>query len=308
MRVLLTGGGGAAAPAFLQWPTDILHLADADPDVRPWNCHPDRWHVLPRATDPDFVPTLRLLCQRYAIDLLVPGVDEEIRPILAADWPCPVLLPTSPIAGGAAFAQMHTDKLFSCSRLQALGLPVPATDRVRFRAQAGIVFPCILKPRFGRGSRDVVVVRDDEDIAAHLRLTGQTREDFVVQTLLTGPEYTATVVADRQCRVRAVVAVRVLEKRGITRVAEIDQRPEVLDWCTRFHAREPFCGVVNVQGRLTDEGFLVFEINPRISTTACLAQRAGVDLFRLFLDEGPVQPVPVQTGLRMVRSWWSDYR
>ena len=57
-----------------------------------------------------------------------------------------------------------------------------------------------------------------------------------------------------------------------------------------------------MQGILTRDGkFLAFEINPRVSTTLCLAVAAGIDVIELSCVAG--EHVPAREGIRLDRFW-----
>ena len=240
--------------------------------------------------------------------MLVPGVDEELLPIARARQTIAreVLLPPMP------FVEAHLDKLASHALLKALGVPVPETEALTERRR--VTFPCIVKPRRGRGSRDVAIVRSEEELRAHVMLCRRPPVDFIVQQLLQGQEYTVTMVADRTGALRAVVPAKVAIKRGITLRAETDRDEAVVAACVAIHAAAPVGGCFNIQLIKSGAGDVMpFEVNPRISTTTCLALAAGVDFVALYLsgDETSKQRAPDLAGyrdrLRLRRSWNNEF-
>jgi carbamoyl-phosphate synthase large subunit len=225
--------------------------------------------------------------------VLVPGVDEELLPIARAreSFSCKVLLPS------VEFIETHTDKLASMRWLAEAGIPRPFTVAGPFIPAAP--FPCIVKPRRGRGSRDVHRCDTVEELRARLAL----REGLIVQEYLHGQEYTVTCVADQAKRLRAVVPVKVGLKRGVTLRGETDHDEAVIALCVAIHKADPFSGIVNIQCIKAEDGTVKpFEINPRISTTTCLAMAAGVDVIGLALEDGlaPFRKVS------MKRSWHTE--
>jgi carbamoyl-phosphate synthase large subunit len=305
--LLFTGGGGAGTQAMLRLLRGSydVHFADADSDAKPYPVRSGSWHVIPMASAPEFIGQLRRLCRDLSVDVLVPGVDEELLPISRArdTLPCDVLLPST------GFIETHLDKLASHERLRARGLPTPATESLSDHRK--IPFPCIVKPRRGRGSRDVAVVRAEDELRAHLVLCRRPPADFIVQELLEGQEYTVTVVADRGRILRAVVPVKVGIKRGITLRAETHHDDAVMAACTSIHAADPVAGCFNIQLFKTASGDVKpFEINPRISTTACLALAAGVDFVGCYLGGGRRDRrglAAFRDGLRLRRSWHNQF-
>ena len=307
--MLFTGGGGAGSEALSRLLGDHyeVHFADADAEARPHSIDPACWHSIPMAVAPDFLPGLRHLCRELRVDLLVPGVDEELLPVAEArdTFDCGVLLPA------AEFVRSHLDKLTSSRLLASSGVPAPLTELVTQRNK--VDFPCIVKPRQGRGSRGVAIVRSEPELQAHLVTSRRPAEEFIVQALLPGQEYTVMMAADRAGRLRAVVPVKVGIKRGITLRARTDRDDAVIRACVAIHASYPVAGCYNIQlMRDTTGAALPFEINPRISTTSCLGIAAGVDFLSVYLDStqedsGPTRLTDFRDGLGLKRSWHNEF-
>lgn len=304
-RLLFTGGGGAGSEALnrLLQPHYEVHFADADIEAKPFSLTAQQWHEIPFASDPKFIEVLNRLCRKLEIDLLIPGVDEELLPIsqARAEIGCEVLLPS------IDFVKTHLDKLTSNLFLHNQDLPAPQTESLLERKQ--IAFPCIAKPRHGRGSRGVAVVHSEQELQAHVLLSKYSPEDFVVQELLIGQEFTVMMAADAHGRLRAVVPVRVGIKRGITLRAATVSDEQVIAACEAIHAASPVAGCYNIQLIKTEDGNVKpFEINPRISTTACLAFAAGVDFIGVFFGEMPhLELLPFRNELQLRRSWHNEF-
>ncbi len=306
MRILFTGGGGAASGAWRQLLTCVMFVDASEPLATA-----GQWYV-PRGDKPGFVPALLEVCRWQIPDLLVPGVDEELIPIAEAraSFPCPVLLPDVRII------ERHLDKLVSELWLRRAGISTPRTmslaefmlQRVSRNHPTPLGYPVFMKPRRGRGSRHAHVVASRDDMryrVSEMGLSSKTVKTLVVvQDVLHGQEYTVTVVADQAKRLRAIVPVRVEDKQGVTLRGSTDADPVVIDVCRRIHQAEPFSGVINVQGMKTEDGrFLPFEINPRVSTTTCLAVAAGVDVFALAMEP---ELAPFK-AMSLRRSWHTEF-
>ena len=227
--VLFTGGGGAGSQALasLLAARYEVHFADADPDARPHGVAPGRWHVVPRAADQEFIPRLSALCEAVGVGLLVPGVDGELAALAFERGVLPpVLLPRY------SFVVAHLDKLASSELLTDV-VRAPVTERADLRAR--VRFPCIAKPRAGRGSRGVVTAASAWDLDAHIALARAGPSEYVVQERLDGVEYTVTVAADATGQPRAVVPARVALKRGITIRATTTHDSAVTEVCKAIH-------------------------------------------------------------------------
>lgn len=304
--ILVTGGGGAGNEALwrLLHTRYELHFADVQPDAIDPVIPTDRRVAIPLAGDPDFVSVLSQVCRERCIDLIVPCVDEEL-PLLAetatqGDLPEVFL-------GSGDFVGTMLDKLICARALHAQGLAGPRT--VLADEAVDLQFPLILKPRSGRGSRGVMRIEHASQVPAYLALHGTAPTQVVAQHCVAGQEYTVFVLADRQAQLRAVVPVRVDSKRGVTLRAEIESHPAIAAYAARFQAAFRPTGPYNIQCMVTAAGeVLPFEVNPRVSTTFCLAIAAGVDPFALFADDTVAPAVAAFTvGVRLTRHWHNEF-
>ena len=306
LRLLLTGGGGAGTEAMwsLLSRTYDVWIADADRN----QIHPavprDRARSIPFAGDSGFVDAIVDLCRMESIDVLVPGVDEEL---LALSRSAEALLPTQVMIPPTEFIETMLDKWLFFEALQASDIATPLTVKLD-QCDDWDDFPLIVKPRHGRGSRGVSVI-DNRDGLMHCRgALGIRASDYVVQQKLDGVEFTVQVFSNREGDLKAVIPARIALKRGVTISCETDPVPAVIALCEAIHSRFEVSGCYNVQGMLGDTGtFVPFEINPRVSTTLCLSVAAGIDPIAAFLG-GPDNSAParVETTWKLER-FWTNY-
>lgn len=303
IRLLFTGGGGAGNEAIYRLLADRYecHFADADLSAIDDAIPPNNRHVIPLAQDAKFAETVTSLCSALGVDLLIPGVDEELPIMTTISQAMPAMKILAP---DSVFIAQMSDKLSMIRAFDAAGLTAPWTFQANDRASAR--FPAIAKPRNGRGSRGVRVVASEAELDAYLLLEGLDAEDIILQELGYGTEYTVQMIADSHGMLRAVVPVEVEIKRGITLRAKTVENSVVDAACRAIHAAYPTGGCYNIQLILTDDGkVLPFEINPRISTTFCLTVAAGVDPIAIAMDLTPDvgETVAFQAGVRLIRHW-----
>ena len=232
LRVMFTGGGGPGSEALwhLLGERYEMHFADADRDRIDPSIPAARRHAVPPAGDAAFVGELNALCRGEGIDLLVPSVDEELLALALARRelaPARLLLPSS------EYVATMLDKWTMASVLSSLGIQVPATRRVSDGLE-GVAFPCIAKPRRGRGSRGVSVLQDRRAAEALAQL-GAAADTMLLQEKVEGVEYTVQMLADAAGSLRALVPVKVLLKRGVTIHGETDLEPSVTAACREIH-------------------------------------------------------------------------
>lgn len=305
IKVLFTGGGGAGNEALyrLLQGKHILHFGDADFSALDPSIPDEYRHQLPWANDPDYVKKMLDLCSALGVDLLIPGVDEELTLLAKASES---FAPTRLLLPNAAYIENMLDKMEMIRVLEVRGIPVPFSQLLSENV-CNFNYPCILKPRKGRGSRDVKVINSKE-VAISLQNSAElsgSADEIILQELIEGCEYTVQMVADADGQLRAVVPVKVDSKRGITLRAETCADDEVIEACTAIHVAVPSAGCYNIQLIKTKAGKVFpFEINPRVSTTLCLVVAAGVDPIAVYLGQTSKEmPLSFAKGVRLRRHW-----
>lgn len=309
-RPLVTGVGGAAGSAVLGALRSAgIHAVagDCDPRAAALALAGDSC-VLPSATDPDYLPLLVKIAAEHGADAVVCTVAEEMA-ALEADA---VRLAEAGLACWVPSAQALDrclDKARFATCLAGSGIATPATAHPAALPSgadptAGVPGPWIVKPRFGRGSRDVYPAEDAADLAYALRRT----PDPIVQTRLTGAEFTVDALVARDGGFCGGVARwRDEVKAGISTKGETFADARVTEGVAAVLAAVGLCGVACVQGFVTDADEVVFtEVNPRFSGGLPLSLAAGADLVGQYLRGVaglPIRPerLAYRAGVRMSR-------
>lgn len=310
LTVLITGVGGAAGLCVLKAVRAAgLRIVAADCDARAAALDlGDAAGVLPRADDPEFAASVAKLTLEHGVDVVLCTVAEEMPALHAAseelaDAGVSVWLPSLEAVADCS------DKARFAERLTAAGVPTPATVHVAdladgLAASSLVPGPWIVKPRFGRGSRDVYACDDPEELGWALRRV----PDPLVQTRLTGREFTVDALVDREGRFAGgVPRWRVEVKAGISTKGETFTDDRVLKGTAAVLAAVGLRGVACVQGFVTDTDEVVFvETNPRFSGGLSLSLAAGADLVGQYLRAAiglPVLPQALEyrPGVRMSR-------
>jgi carbamoyl-phosphate synthase large subunit len=274
--VTAVGGSGAVDVARSLSETGRYRVVAADvSEYAAGFAFADATYVVPMGGDPAFEGAAREILRRERPDFVVTSVDEEIpvfHRLVAED----ATGHTRVLTPRPEFCRLAHDK-WECTRaLEAAGVPVPRTYLAG--DVAGDVYPAVVKPRTGRGSRGVAYPESAAELAEYLETAPGSPSDYVVQERVFGTEYTVSAVVGLGGPLLAVVPKEVLVKKGITHSAVTRDVPAIDEVCRRIQEELRADGPFNVQLMLAPDGVpYVFEVNPRFSTTVSLTMGSGVD-------------------------------
>jgi carbamoyl-phosphate synthase large subunit len=179
-----------------------------------------------------------------------------------------------------AAVELCIDKWAFFTNLEGDAFPVPATG---LASAEGVPGPWIVKPRFGRGSRNVVRCRTRAQLASALRQV----PDPIVQTELAGTEFTCDTLVDRTGAIVAIAPRWRTETRGgISVKGTTFEDTEVSNVVSLALKATGLIGPANVQGFVTEDGGVaIHEINPRFSGGLPLTLAAGCDVVEEYLRD-----------------------
>lgn len=279
VRVLVTGAGGAAGVSVIRALRDAGHYViavDADPLAVGLRMA-DEGHAVPRFQDPTYLAALIRVATVYEAQALICTVAEEYLVLATAtDFLEEAGLRT--LMPSIETVRTCVDKWLFAQAMEDAALPVPATG---LASGEGIPGPWIVKPRGGRGSRDVHAVSTKKALTAALALTPEP----IVQTQVLGKEFTADALvfpAGELCGI--VPRWRLATKGGISTLGTTFDDHVVTDVVGRVLKAIGHVGPANVQGFVTDDGsVMIVEVNPRFSGGLPLSLHAGADLVGEYL-------------------------
>lgn len=227
----------------------------------------DSFEIVPSATDQEYREALKAVVEKYAVDMIIPMSEPELGALHPFDEFCKNV---KLITAGAKVVEAGLDKLATVHALERLGLPVPWTMPVTDGLPCA--YPCILKNRYGSGSRAVFKVEKLEDV----EYLAKRYPNAVFQEILepADREVTCAVYRKRDGEVSSFLMLRRLTG-GFTGWAKVICDDETSQMCKRIADGLNLRGSMNVQLRLTDKGPRVFEINPRFSSTVLMRHRLG---------------------------------
>ena len=291
--ILCAGGSGPIFLARVLAKKYNVVLADGSGD----NAAPFlgfKFYVVPFGNHPEYLTVIKKIIQKHKVDYVVSGADEELIPIsiLAQDMGSFVH-----IAPSLDFIKLCLNKKQLMIELEQASI----SNLSLFKKIQDVKYPAIVKPIYGRGSRGVHIVNNTAELKGYFGLYSKKFSDVVVQKHISGVEYTVSVIVNNMNAMIGIVPKKVIYKRGITRAAVTEDNPSIEKICRKivelWQPRGPF----NVQLMLYKNKVYIFEINPRLSTTSVLTDRAfgnEVELFikyynKTSINKPPTLKVPV---------------
>jgi carbamoyl-phosphate synthase large subunit len=299
LRLLVTGAGGPAAIAAMKSlrADSSVELLAADMD--PWAAGlylvpPAARTLIPPGAAVDFAESLLGRCIALGVDIVLPTVDAELRPLAHAREEFAAAGIELLLAPAAAL-EVILDKLL-LARHCASVVRVPRTELFGSAVDpAGWTYPVIVKPRTGSGSRGILEIGSAAELAALTRSS-----TLIVQEFLPGEEYSVDVLADAGGQVIASVPrIRARVDSGVSVGGRTVHDPEIEEFGRAVASATGLTYVANVQCRRDRAGHpALLEVNPRIPGTLGLTIASGVDMPRLALDSLLGRPVPAHLDFR----------
>lgn len=155
-----------------------------------------------------------------------------------------------------------------------------------------IEFPVIVKPAQShllreRHGRKLLVAADRGQLGRCTRLLADAGLEGSIEDLIPGPDghfFNCAAYIDRRGEPAATITMRKLRKSpprfGVCRVAELDDRADLVEPTVELLRRVGFTGMANAEFKLDprDGTMRLIEVNVRPFLMAGLARRGGVDL------------------------------
>jgi carbamoyl-phosphate synthase large subunit len=157
----------------------------------------------PRIDDPQYVPFLQELVDRYDVRAVVPLTDLDIE-VLARAPGLPAFVP-APEVCRATYDKFETHEL-----LVSHGLPSPPTVLPGAEPDS---YPVMVKPRRGSGARSIHAAADREEMEFFVRYV-QKEEPVMVQRLMGGDEFSIDILCDLDGRCLNAIPRTMIESRG----------------------------------------------------------------------------------------------
>jgi carbamoyl-phosphate synthase large subunit len=305
-NILITGGGGPSTEALQSlWANNyVMYFADADINRIIPNVPNEMKIEIPWANAKNFITEMKKIIIEKKIDVLISQVDEELLTLAEIEREgstCSFIIPDREFIDG------FLDKYAASSSIKNKLNADPNTRLLESTAQIESK-NLIIKPRKGRGSRDLFFSKNESELEGLKKYLSSKYDSFITQDFVDGEEYSVQVINNLNGRIKAIVPIKIYEKRGSTTHGVVENNPIVIKFCEEFQAAFSTKGTYNIQliVERKSQKIFVFEVNPRVSTTMCVAVYAGIDPIKLYFETNGANKIVLAPNGVEIRRYWKN--
>ncbi|MCM3600535.1 ATP-grasp domain-containing protein [Robertmurraya korlensis] len=245
----------------------------------------DEYEIVPRIDHPEYISIVKHLCRQYEISAILSLIDPELS-LLATHKEEFELEGVTVVVSNPDVIETSFDKYLTYEFLKANNLPFVPTytdyNQVINEVQNNnLEFPLIAKPRHGSASIGITKVHNMKE----LEVLKEESQKIVIQPFLKGEEYGVDCYVDIISKETISIF---LKKKLRMRGGETDKSVSIVDPALRtlieqlLKALGPI-GPVDVDCFMTNNGYVISEINPRFGGGYLHAYEAGQNFVKYII-------------------------
>lgn len=271
MVVLVTGAG---APGFMGTFKSLVHnydnrkirivATDMEDDVI-GKFYADKFYVIPKATEPEYLDAIKTIYENEKIDVVLPQNTDELSKLVGSGMNVCV----------SDNVSRANNKFQLYKAAQTMGVPVPKHIRIRGKI--------VVKPTIGHGSKGLHIIDAEESL---------------VSEFIEGDEY--TVDCFRGNTFVAIPRLRQKIKNGITWKSKTVKDDNLIEYSRRLAEALDLKYAFGFQFK----GGKLLECNPRVQGTMAASTFAGANIIYSAVKYAMGEDVPefkVDWGSEVVR-------
>ncbi len=256
----------------------------------------NRRYVVPKGSDSNFIIEMLKIIKKEQPSAILSGIEEELLSLSANREKIEengILL----LCPDHEYVEVCADKWKTSDMFVRIGIPTPIIHDCD-----SVEFPCVIKPRFGRGSSNVYIVNDTEDLHFYINKINNP----LIQEFVQGSEYTIDVLADRNGNVLSVVPRMRLEiESGISVKSKTVYDKEIIDYSRHIVKKMKLFGPSCIQCIRNDNEVKFIEVNNRFGGGSILSIKADStiipNLIKMIKGEKLEPSKGFKEGLTMLR-------
>ena len=298
MRIVRTAVGSMASWGFiLELQKRGIEIIGTDSDPFPF-CHPllKKLYTVPTGDHRYFISEMEKICKKENPDAILSGPETELLSLsknkkifneIGIEIICPEY----------KSVQICADKIRTYDFLRKINISVPS----QFSGQE-IEYPCLIKPRFGRGGQDVHIINNKCQMEHYIK----TVQEPIIQEYLSGDEYSIDILADNEGNALSIVPrIRTKTESGISVKSTTVFDKELIDIAEVIVKELQLFGPSCLQCIKNDEGIKFLDLNTRFGGGSILSVMADntiiPNLISIIKGNEPIKSDSFIEGLTMSR-------
>jgi carbamoyl-phosphate synthase large subunit len=276
MRIMLSSVGGDLAQNLINC---IKKMSGENwllgSDVNPRNSgrsFVDHFIESKLVSESDYLQWLNGVFKEFKIDCYFPLSESEIKFFAEIDEKSfnTIFTDVKFIGVNKKIINIFSDKFKTQNWLESEGFQTP---KIYPNIDAeGLIYPVIIKPRFGSGSRGVFKCRNRIELSSVLNLVTEP----IIQEYIgsDSDEFTIGLYASGD-KIKIISFRRLLSNSGATSWAKHEVHDNFVEIGIKIAKKLELNGSINIQLRLHEGLPYIFEINPRFSSTVFIRSELG---------------------------------
>lgn len=244
----------------------------------------DCCYLIPPATQSQkYLKKILEICLKEKINLIIPTSDDELPFYAINKDKFSKIKCTIPISNINSI-NICNDKINTYNFLKMNKINTPKTWRIKefSSTNKNIHYPLIIKPRYGKGSRNIFIAKNKKDVEF---FQDYIDEEIIFQEFKKGKEYTIDVLADFHGNIlSAVPRIRIATKAGVSFIGKTVKNKKLINFAVNIAKKIKLIGPANIQCIVSKNNIYGIEINPRFSGGLSLTVGAEINGPKIILD------------------------
>ena len=248
----------------------------------------DTAYISPYANSEEFIPWVVTVCNKENIHIILTGVEEIIEELARNIDVLQKKTKAVFISSDYNRLMIGRDKYNTCQWLEQNGCHYPkyclSNDMNGIQnLTKKFGYPLIAKPRFGKGSNGIIIIKNEQDVFEVSKLENYVVEEYIGDMK---SEYTVGCYCNKEGKLMNSIVLHRFLKNGMTMIATVVDddiiKNEAEKICKAFQPRGP----LNIQLRIDRYGNPVcFELNVRFSGTTSMRAHFGFNDVKAMIRE-----------------------
>ena len=289
--ILITGAGSNSAINTIKSLKLIGKYKIIATDIYPQSVgsfRSDSAYIIPQeAENGIYISKLLEICKKEDVSLLIPSIDAEI-PFIFRSRKKFEKLGVKLLIGNELLVKIGCDKYALYEYLKSNGLPYLKSFTLDEKQIAldSLSFPMVLKPKSSWGQRGFHLIQSKNELDYILSTSIDKSIGYMIQEYVNDKEgeFTNSVAIANDGQILGCICIKRKLVRGTSVEMIIDDFPKVKKQMIEIAKYINSPGPINIQCRLKNDVAMVFEINPRFSTTNIVRAECGFNEVGILVD------------------------